>query len=66
MLSRASVPVAIIPDVLLPFAGRWHIRVDAWVAGHQKITPEDAVDEPVRQTFTWIFRSGAVCDAFAP
>ena len=66
MLSRASVPVAIIPDVLLPFAGRGHIRVDARVADHHKITLEDALDEPVRQTFTGIFRSGAVCDAFAP
>jgi len=66
MLSRGGVPVAIIPDALLPFAGRWHIRVDAWVADRQEITLEDALDAPVRQTFTGIFRSGAVCDAFVP
>jgi hypothetical protein len=66
MLSRGGVPVAMIPDVLVPFAGRRHIRVDAWVADRQKITPEDALDAPVRQTFTGIFRSGAVCDAVVP
>jgi hypothetical protein len=29
-------------------------------------TLEDELDLPVHQTFTGIFRSGAVCDAFVP
>jgi copper transport protein len=37
-----------VRDVPLPFAGRWHIRVDAVVADHQKITLEDEFDVPAR------------------
>ena len=54
------------PRHIASLCRRWHIRVDAWVVDHQKITPEDELDVPVRQTFTGIFRSGAVCDAFVP
>jgi copper transport protein len=34
--------------VPLPFAGRWHVRVDALIADHPKITLEDELDVPER------------------
>ena len=35
-------------DVPLPHPGRWHLRVDAVMAGSRKITLEDDFDVPAR------------------
>ena len=35
-----------VRDVLLPYPGRWHIRIDALVTDFQKITLEDDIDVP--------------------
>jgi copper transport protein len=36
----------LVRDVPIPYAGRWHIRVDAVVAGSGKITLEDEFEVP--------------------
>jgi copper transport protein len=35
-------------DVPIPFAGRWHLRVDALVTDFEKITLEDEFEVPAR------------------
>jgi copper transport protein len=35
-----------VRDVLLPYPGRWHVRIDALVTDFQKITLEDDIDVP--------------------
>jgi copper transport protein len=35
-----------VRDVSLPFAGRWHMRIDALVSDFEKITLEDDFDVP--------------------
>jgi copper transport protein len=37
-----------LSDVPLPHPGRWHLRVDAVMAGSRKITLEDEFDVPAR------------------
>ncbi len=37
-----------VPDVPLPYPGRWHIRIDALITDFQKITLEDELDVPPR------------------
>ena len=35
-----------VRGVLLPYPGRWHVRIDALVTDFQKITLEDDIDVP--------------------
>ena len=37
-----------VRDVAIPFAGRWHLRIDALVTDFEKITLEDDFDVPAR------------------
>jgi copper transport protein len=37
-----------VRDVPMPFAGRWHVRIDALVTDFEKITLEDEMDVPAR------------------
>ena len=37
-----------VRDVPIPFAGRWHLRIDALVTDFEKITLEDDFDVPAR------------------
>lgn len=37
-----------VRDVPIPYPGRWHVRVDALVAGSGKIMLEDEFDVPAR------------------
>lgn len=37
-----------VRDVAIPFAGRWHLRIDALVTDFEKITLEDDFDVPSR------------------
>ncbi|MDP3079129.1 CopD family protein [Bradyrhizobium sp.] len=37
-----------VRDVAIPFAGRWHLRIDALVTDFEKITLEDDLDVPER------------------
>jgi copper transport protein len=37
-----------VPDVPLPYPGRWHMRIEALVTDFQKITLEDELDVPAR------------------
>jgi copper transport protein len=49
---RKAVPGAdgswSVRDVAIPFAGRWHLRIDALVTDFEKITLEDDFDVPAR------------------
>jgi copper transport protein len=49
-LERKAVPGAdgCWSDVPIPFAGRWHLRVDALVTDFEKITLEDEFEVPAR------------------
>jgi copper transport protein len=33
-----------VPNVPLPFPGRWHVRIDALITDFQKVTLEDDFD----------------------
>jgi copper transport protein len=37
-----------VRDVAIPFAGRWHLRVDALATDFERIALEDEFDVPAR------------------
>ena len=45
---RARAAIGSVRDVSIPFAGRWHLRVDALATDFERITLEDEFDVPAR------------------
>ena len=54
-----------VRDVPLPFAGRWHVRIEPWSPTFQKITLEDDFDVPRAEDLADLSKCPAFCPARA-